>query len=110
MFLLLHSADSGWESMVGRHFLTLRDYDEHEVKQLLWTAADLKTRILTNEEIYKPLVNKSAGLIFEKRSTRTRISSETGRLKKLKILSPKISSCVDRFVLRMEKFFSNVLI
>ena len=75
-----HSADSGWESMVGRHFLTLRDYDEHEVKQLLWTAADLKSRILTNGETYKPLVNKNAALIFEKRSTRTRISSETGKL------------------------------
>ncbi|XP_072026377.1 ornithine transcarbamylase, mitochondrial-like [Amphiura filiformis] len=71
-------SDPNWTSMIGRHFLTLRDYNDHEVKQLLWTAADLKTRILTNREVYQPLVNKSAGLIFEKRSTRTRISSETG--------------------------------
>ncbi|XP_078610394.1 ornithine transcarbamylase, mitochondrial-like [Branchiostoma floridae x Branchiostoma japonicum] len=69
---------SGHVSMVGRNFLTLKDFSPSEIEQLLWTAADLKARIKGTGELYTPLVGKSAGLIFQKRSTRTRLSTETG--------------------------------
>lgn len=65
-------------SFQGRHFLTLKDFSQEEVKSLLWVAADLKYRFKEKKELYTPLTGKSAGLIFEKRSTRTRVSTETG--------------------------------
>ncbi|XP_066272304.1 ornithine transcarbamylase, mitochondrial-like [Branchiostoma lanceolatum] len=65
-------------SMLGRNFLTLRDFSPFEIQQILWTAADLKTRIKGTRELYRPLVGKRAALIFQKRSTRTRLSTETG--------------------------------
>ncbi|ELT88040.1 hypothetical protein CAPTEDRAFT_178077 [Capitella teleta] len=64
--------------MVGQDFLTLRDFNKAEIEQFLWTANDLKTRIKLNGERYEPLQGKSLALIFQKRSTRTRLSSETG--------------------------------
>ncbi|XP_011664475.1 ornithine carbamoyltransferase, mitochondrial isoform X2 [Strongylocentrotus purpuratus] len=70
--------DMGWSSLVGRHFLTLKYFTKTEIEQLLWTAADLKIRYKQNGEAYRPLEGKSAALIFEKRSTRTRVSNETG--------------------------------
>lgn len=60
-----------------RHFLTLKDFCENEVKDMLWVASDLKQRFKEKHEHYCPLTGKSAGLIFEKRSTRTRVSTET---------------------------------
>ncbi|CAD5117419.1 DgyrCDS6189 [Dimorphilus gyrociliatus] len=63
-------------SLIGRDFLTLKDYEKDEIETLLWTAKDLKCR-LGNGEIYEPLKGKVASLIFQKRSTRTRLSSET---------------------------------
>ncbi|XP_078415888.1 ornithine transcarbamylase, mitochondrial [Cetorhinus maximus] len=62
----------------GRHLLTLKDFNGEEIKQLLWTAADLKMRIKEKGEILPLLQGKSIAMIFEKRSTRTRISTETG--------------------------------
>ncbi|PIK38456.1 hypothetical protein BSL78_24702 [Apostichopus japonicus] len=65
-------------SFQQRHFLTLKDFSSEEVKSLLWVAADLKYRFKDRNERYTPLAGRSAGLIFEKRSTRTRVSTETG--------------------------------
>ncbi|XP_078001557.1 ornithine transcarbamylase, mitochondrial-like [Glandiceps talaboti] len=65
-------------SMVGRNFLTLKDFTANEVQHLLWVAADLKQRIKEEKEIYQPLLGKSIAMIFQKRSTRTRLSTETG--------------------------------
>lgn len=59
--------------------MTLKDYEKSEIETLLWTAKDLKCR-LGSGEIYEPLKGKVASLIFQKRSTRTRLSSETGAL------------------------------
>ena len=38
-------------SLVGRDFLTLRDFSEEEVKKFLWTAMDLKHRIKNEQEV-----------------------------------------------------------
>lgn len=64
--------------MVGRDFLTLKHFQPAEIETLLWTAKDLKTRIKGDGEIMQPLKGKSLSMIFQKRSTRTRLSTETG--------------------------------
>ena len=66
------------KSLVGRDFLTLKHFTPEEIKSLLWTSADLKYRFKEEEQIYMPLIGKSIALIFQKRSTRTRLSAETG--------------------------------
>ncbi|MFU8924857.1 ornithine carbamoyltransferase [Acinetobacter puyangensis] len=63
--------------MALRHFLTLRDLTQFELKQLLARATELK-RLQHKGEIYQPFVGKVMGMIFEKSSTRTRISFEAG--------------------------------
>ncbi|CAG5123684.1 unnamed protein product [Candidula unifasciata] len=68
-------------SLVGRDFLSLNHFKSEDIKQFLWTAKDLKTRIKDNGEIFQPLVGKSAALVFQKRSTRTRLSAEMGMTK-----------------------------
>lgn len=58
----------------GRDFLTLADYTQEELLYLLDRAEALKqTPLLT-----RPLVGKNLALIFEKPSTRTRVSFEVG--------------------------------
>jgi len=60
-----------------RHFLTLLDLSPEEVGALLKRAAELK-RLARAGDIYEPLKNKTLGMIFEKSSTRTRVSFEVG--------------------------------
>lgn len=60
-----------------RHFLTLADLDATEARALLRRATELK-RMRRAGETYAPLTNKVLGMIFEKSSTRTRVSFETG--------------------------------
>lgn len=72
----LHSRKSS--SLVGKDFLTLKDFTGEEIKKFLWTAVDLKHRIKTNNEIFRPLEGKTLAMIFQKRSTRTRTSTEGG--------------------------------
>ena len=38
--------------MVGRDFLTLKDFSDTEVKDLLSTAADLKKKVLEENKVY----------------------------------------------------------
>ncbi|XP_044526098.1 ornithine transcarbamylase, mitochondrial isoform X1 [Gracilinanus agilis] len=64
--------------MKGRHLLTLKDFTGEEIKYLLWLSADLKYRIKQKGEYLPLLQGKSLSMIFEKRSTRTRLSTETG--------------------------------
>ncbi|GFR57641.1 ornithine carbamoyltransferase, mitochondrial [Elysia marginata] len=67
--------------LVGRDFMSLKHFRAEDIKQFLWTAKDLKTRMKDNGEIFQPLKGKTAALIFQKRSTRTRMSSELGMAK-----------------------------
>lgn len=65
------------ESLKGKDLLTLLDYTSEEVEQLLKLAEELK--FLTKENKCPPLLQgKTLGMIFEKHSTRTRISFEVG--------------------------------
>lgn len=63
--------------MTTRHFLTLLDLSPAELKQLIQRAVELK-QIRNNGEIYEPLKNQVLAMIFEKSSTRTRVSFEAG--------------------------------
>jgi ornithine carbamoyltransferase len=60
---------------VKRDFLTLWDLSKEEIDSLLKRALELKA----GKDASKcPLIGRSIGLIFEKASTRTRVSFETG--------------------------------
>ncbi|GAB1264531.1 ornithine carbamoyltransferase [Aurantivibrio infirmus] len=63
--------------MTPRHFLTLLDLSADELKTLIKRAIELKAlRKQGNEP--KPMQNKVLGMVFEKSSTRTRVSFEAG--------------------------------
>jgi ornithine carbamoyltransferase len=59
-----------------RHFLTLSDLSPSEARALLARAVELK-RMLRAGETYLPLRHRTLAMIFEKSSTRTRVSFET---------------------------------
>lgn len=63
--------------MALRHFLTLRDISAAELQAIVDNAIALK-KSLRDGEIIEPLKNKVLGMIFEKSSTRTRVSFEAG--------------------------------
>ena len=63
--------------MESKHFLTLLDISKEEIKKLIHRAIELKK--MTKENIvYTPLQNKTLALLFDKSSTRTRVSFEVG--------------------------------
>lgn len=60
-----------------KHLITLQDYSQDEIYQVLSTAFDLKKKLKAN--IPHPyLKGKTLGMIFTKSSTRTRVSFEVG--------------------------------
>ncbi|MGG4216641.1 ornithine carbamoyltransferase [Paenibacillus jamilae] len=64
-------------NLKGRDFLELDDYSPEEIQHLIELAIEIK-RKHKNGEVYQPLKGKTLGLIFEKSSTRTRVSFEVG--------------------------------
>ena len=62
-----------------KHFLTLNDLNSSELKYLVERAIELKA-MHRKGEIYEPLKNKVLGMVFEKSSTRTRVSFESGMI------------------------------
>ncbi|MFW9922699.1 MAG: ornithine carbamoyltransferase [Candidatus Thorarchaeota archaeon] len=66
-------------NLKGRHLLTLFDYSPEEIQYLLDLGAELKDEYKQygGHPNHKPL-KKSLGMMFEKTSTRTRVSFETG--------------------------------
>ncbi len=63
--------------MSVRHFLTLNDLTPTELNRIIERAIELK-KDHRNGVIYEPMKNKVMGMIFEKSSTRTRVSFESG--------------------------------
>jgi ornithine carbamoyltransferase len=61
----------------GRDFLGLSDFTPEEIQYLLNMAIDLKKKQKAGEA-FQPLKGKTLGMIFEKSSTRTRVSFEVG--------------------------------
>jgi len=60
-----------------QHFLTLMDLDKAVLKQLITRAIELKA-MQKSGEVFEPFKNRVLGMIFDKSSTRTRVSFETG--------------------------------
>jgi ornithine carbamoyltransferase len=60
-----------------RHFLTLSDLSPGELEALIARAIELKA-IRRRGEVFEPLKNRVLAMIFEKSSTRTRVSFEAG--------------------------------
>lgn len=63
--------------MTIRHFLTLNDLSSTELRRLIRRASELKA-MRNRGEVYEPLRSKVMSMIFEKSSTRTRVSFEAG--------------------------------
>ena len=60
-----------------RHFLSLKDFTKNEILEMISLAQKIK--IETKNRTFNPYLEKQTlGMIFEKSSTRTRVSFETG--------------------------------
>jgi ornithine carbamoyltransferase len=70
-------ADNFFPENGPRHFLTLLDLSPAELRRLVERASELK-RSWRAGEVIEPLKNRVLGMIFEKSSTRTRVSFEAG--------------------------------
>ncbi|HCA27505.1 MAG TPA: ornithine carbamoyltransferase [Betaproteobacteria bacterium] len=64
-------------SLPTRHFLQLKDFDATAIDYLLARSRLLKARHRRGD-VYQPLHGKNLAMIFEKNSTRTRVSFEAG--------------------------------
>ena len=62
-----------------RHFLTLQDLSAAELRALLTRAGELKAMQRAGT-LYEPLKNKVLAMVFEKSSTRTRVSFEAAMI------------------------------
>jgi ornithine carbamoyltransferase len=65
--------------MKPRHFLTLLDFSPDELRALVRRAIELKA-MRQRGEIHEPLKNRILGMVFEKSSTRTRVSFEAAMI------------------------------
>jgi len=65
------------QSLKGRHFTRVADWSGEELLQVLDLADDLKERQSRREE-HHLLPGRTLGMIFQKPSTRTRVSFEVG--------------------------------
>ena len=64
-------------SQQPRHFLSLLDLTTEELYSIVRRASELK-RMQHRGDIHTPLKGKNLGMVFEKSSTRTRVSFEVG--------------------------------
>ena len=61
-----------------RHFLDIRDFSTETLQGMLDDAAATKAALRAGAEAARPLAGKGVAMIFEKPSTRTRVSFEVG--------------------------------
>lgn len=61
----------------GNHFLHIDDFSREELLAMLDTAAEVKARLKSGDQSYKPFAGKTLAMIFTKPSMRTRVSFET---------------------------------
>ena len=70
----LRTVEVGGEALPPRHFLDIRDHDSATLRHMI----DHAVRMKRGADTTRPLVGKMVALIFEKPSTRTRVSFEVG--------------------------------
>lgn len=75
----MHSISVNKKSYQGKDFLSLKDLTKEEIEQLILLGVEIKNK-LKNGISFQPLMGKTLGMIFEKSSTRTRVSFEVGML------------------------------
>jgi ornithine carbamoyltransferase len=81
---LSHKSNGGHEKindMVGKSLLSLKGYEPRQIEDLLWSALDMKKVVRNGNSAHKlteTLRGKSFAAIFQKKSTRTRLSFEAG--------------------------------
>jgi ornithine carbamoyltransferase len=65
--------------MSARHFLSMLDYTPAELSSLIRRGIELKA-LRNRGALFEPLKNRVLGMVFEKSSTRTRLSFEAGMI------------------------------
>jgi len=65
-------------SLKGQHFISIDQLSNEELKGLLDVSHHYKATFSDKSNLPKPLDGYSVSMIFQKRSTRTRVSTETG--------------------------------
>lgn len=65
--------------MSVRHFLSFMDYSPEELIGLIRRGSELKD-LRNRGVLYEPLKSRVLGMVFEKASTRTRLSFEAGMI------------------------------
>ena len=72
-----HAAVRTMPPVPTRHFLQFADFSEDELRHLFARTRWIKERF-KRYEIYQPLRDRTLAMVFEKASTRTRVSFEAG--------------------------------
>ena len=67
--------ETGGGQAAPRHFIDIRDHEPAELRRMLSLASSFKA---AGRAADKPLAGKTLAMIFEKPSTRTRVSFEVG--------------------------------
>lgn len=65
-------------SLKGRNFLSLKDFSFHEIRKILDRAHEIKTSVICRR-VAKTCSDKTVVMVFQKPSTRTRVSTERGQ-------------------------------
>jgi ornithine carbamoyltransferase len=65
-------------TLKGKNLDDMFSINEKELRSILDISHSLKKRLRLNPSSYTPLVGRSMAMIFQKRSTRTRVSTESG--------------------------------
>ncbi|WXG45343.1 MAG: ornithine carbamoyltransferase [Candidatus Atabeyarchaeum deiterrae] len=63
-------------NLKGRHLITMEEFSKEEIYLILDQASEFKRRRYLGENYANVLSNKAVAMIFEKPSTRTRVSTE----------------------------------
>jgi ornithine carbamoyltransferase len=85
-----------------RHFLDLQDIPADQLRLIIDEARRVKQGFKRGE-IYTPLPGKILGMIFEKNSTRTRVSFQLGRGETIADTARVLSRYIDCLMLRANK-------
>ena len=61
-----------------RHFLDISELPLNELRSMLAASHTMKARLKAGEQVSRPLEGKTLAMIFERPSTRTRVSFDVG--------------------------------